>query len=474
MRWLWVSCLLLASLLPLPAEDWTTEDGKTYRNVTVVGQEDDGVRITYDGGVGKIPYYELPADLQKRFGQDIDSLAAKKQAVDKAIDDAVRSAVDAQAMVMPVAPPAGSQGTVPGGYSPQYGVPGNNAGGPSIPAGEGSPATGPNGAPSSGAPGSPSGTSTAAAGGPGAPSGAGAPGNPSGPNAPKQPGPNGAAPGAGAPGTPGHPGTSTAATPGGHGAVPGGAPSAGPNVSLPELEEPMPSSSTPEPTGVTGAGGRQLQLTTANYTYNPTLDVSYLDSPAIDVYADPPPKTPLTAGQGSSLTFRIVTDGRTPQVPDRFEVTFLSVGVDNGDLSARAIVFSTDAGTIPVDDSERKDSGSLPGGGQHVQYASFYLPAAQVRQICSGKPLTFSVGPTKYRIDQRGATILHNYFTDADSLEPATSSLLHTVYKLLGRIPSFFNIISTICEYVILGSFGLLVAASIAAFILGISRFIKM
>jgi hypothetical protein len=51
---------------------------------------------------------------------------------------------------------------------------------------------------------------------------------------------------------------------------------------------------------------------------------------------------------------------------------------------------------------------------------------------------------------------------------------MHSVYKILARIPSFFDILSTICEYLILGSFGLLVAFSIAAFILGISRFIKM
>jgi hypothetical protein len=51
---------------------------------------------------------------------------------------------------------------------------------------------------------------------------------------------------------------------------------------------------------------------------------------------------------------------------------------------------------------------------------------------------------------------------------------VRSFYKMLARIPSFFAIISTVCEYVILGSFALLVAASIAAFILGVSRFIKM
>ncbi|MEI9999997.1 MAG: hypothetical protein WDO13_12985 [Verrucomicrobiota bacterium] len=63
----------------------------------------------------------------------------------------------------------------------------------------------------------------------------------------------------------------------------------------------------------------------AKYTYNDALDVSYLDSPAVDVYLIGAKKTPAP-GQGSSLVLRIVTEGRQPQVPDRFEATFLTVG----------------------------------------------------------------------------------------------------------------------------------------------------
>ena len=139
MRWPWVACLLLASLLPLLAEDWTTEDGKTYKNVTVVGQEDDGVRITYDGGVGKIPYYELPVDIQKRFGQDIESLAEKKRAVDRAIEDAVRSAAAAEQMKQPVAAPVPNvtapSNNVPNGVAPQNVAPNGPASGTSPGAG---------------------------------------------------------------------------------------------------------------------------------------------------------------------------------------------------------------------------------------------------------------------------------------------------------------------------------------------------
>ena len=109
-----------------------------------------------------------------------------------------------------------------------------------------------------------------------------------------------------------------------------------------------------------------------------------------------------------------------------------------------------------------------------MQYASFYLSAAQIRQVGDGKPETFGVGTTLYRIDERGATVLHSYLNDVDSLQPATSSFLRSTSKLLAHLPSFFSILSTICMYAILGSFGLLLAACVAAFILGISRFIKM
>ena len=85
MRRLVVLPILLASFLPALAEDWTTADGKTYKNVTILYQEADGVRVTYDGGVGKLPYYELPIDVQKRLGEDIDTLEAKKRAADLAL-----------------------------------------------------------------------------------------------------------------------------------------------------------------------------------------------------------------------------------------------------------------------------------------------------------------------------------------------------------------------------------------------------
>jgi hypothetical protein len=453
MRRLWISSLLLASLLPLSAEDWTTEDGKTYKNISVQGQESDGVRITYDGGAGKIPYYELPVDIQRRFGQDIDSLAAKKKAVDQAIDDAVKSAVAAEQSRLPVEPsepstPAMNSGPAPGG------VPGNATGVIVPPPGGAAPVntattpgnTAPGLAPTPGAPGtSPSATAAN----------------------PAAPGVTPGAPTNVAPGT----AANTAAHPAGP-AGPGGPAHPAPGEGMPTLMEPM--SHTPQPAGVLAAKGKPLELSVANYSYNVSLDVCYLDSPAVDVYLDPPPPTPAPPGQGASLVMRIVTEGAQPQAPDRFEATFLSVGGGAADLSSGSIDFSVDATDFTLDDSARKDSGTLSGGGQAVQYVSFYLTPEQARQITAAKAMSIAVGGKRYKIDEKGASVLRRYMEDVDTLAPASSSFVRSFYKMLGRIPSFFSIISTVCEYVILGSFGLLVAASIAAFILGVTRFIKM
>jgi hypothetical protein len=235
----------------------------------------------------------------------------------------------------------------------------------------------------------------------------------------------------------------------------------------PEEVPPPPVSRTPTP-GINGLGGKPLRLSVSNYSYNDSLDVCYLDSPPIDV--SPAPGEP---GQGSTLTLRIVTDGRTPQAPDRFEVTFVCVGGNATELAADNIVFNLDAGSITVASTDFKDSGALPGA-QTMCYLSFYVPADQFRQFSKSKQLSFSVGPHSFHINEEGAAALHSYLGDVDTLEPATSSFMHSFYKMLARIPSFFSIISTICEYVILGSFGLLVMFSIAAFILGVTRFIKM
>jgi len=123
MRWLPALLVVLATVLPVSAEDWTTADGKTYKNVTVIAQEDDGVRITFTGGVGKIPYYELSPDLQKRFGLDPATMEAKRKAAEEAqaqADAAAQANTQPGANLQPAAQPgANPQPAAQPGANPQ-------------------------------------------------------------------------------------------------------------------------------------------------------------------------------------------------------------------------------------------------------------------------------------------------------------------------------------------------------------------
>lgn len=49
------------------AEDWTTSDGKTYSDVTVIKSDSKSVTILDKDGGARIPLAKLPPDLQKRF-----------------------------------------------------------------------------------------------------------------------------------------------------------------------------------------------------------------------------------------------------------------------------------------------------------------------------------------------------------------------------------------------------------------------
>jgi hypothetical protein len=54
----------------LRAEDWTTTEGKTYRDVKVIEAASDAVTILHHDGGALISLSNLPADLQKRFNYD--------------------------------------------------------------------------------------------------------------------------------------------------------------------------------------------------------------------------------------------------------------------------------------------------------------------------------------------------------------------------------------------------------------------
>jgi len=67
------------------AEDWTTTDGKTYRQVKVVKVEDDAVTILDQDGGALVPLAVLSPELQKQFHYDPDKakIAAARRASDE-------------------------------------------------------------------------------------------------------------------------------------------------------------------------------------------------------------------------------------------------------------------------------------------------------------------------------------------------------------------------------------------------------
>jgi hypothetical protein len=365
MRWLWILPIVLATTLSVSAEDWTTADGKTYHNVVVIAQDPDGVRVKYTGGAGILPYYELPLEIQKRFGQDIDSLEAKRKAAEKALADAVRNAAEQKKLQAAAALQK-----------------------------KGQPANG---------------------------------------NEPK-------------------PGTVT--------------PSVAPTPTPAQQPEP---SQPAQPTIV-----REDPYPGAKYTYIESEDICYLDSYSADalllapdgsIIANPP-------GQNPSISLRITTEGRKPETPVQIEAAFTSAGTLKGLGADPKIKFLVDGNYINVTPSP--ETAAAAAAGQDTGNVSFFLMPDQARSILKGKNVNFTIAGNSYRIDETGIAAFQKYFDVVDHLPPASTSFVRSYHKFIAKLPSLITLISTVCEYIILGGFGILVATGVAAFAIGITRFIKM
>ena len=61
------STALLLAAVDCFSADITTLDGKTYKDARVTGVEADGVHITFRQGVVKLPFDELPAEIQQQL-----------------------------------------------------------------------------------------------------------------------------------------------------------------------------------------------------------------------------------------------------------------------------------------------------------------------------------------------------------------------------------------------------------------------
>jgi hypothetical protein len=78
--------VVIASVGLLRAEDWTTIDGQSYKNVRVISHDAGYVTIMDDAGGGRIMLSELPPALRARFGFDplrASAFVAATEAVDQ-------------------------------------------------------------------------------------------------------------------------------------------------------------------------------------------------------------------------------------------------------------------------------------------------------------------------------------------------------------------------------------------------------
>ena len=78
MKYWQISLAILAALSTsiALADDFKTVDGKEYKNAKVSRVEPDGIVIAFSGGIVKLPFTELPRDVQKKYGYDSSAAAA--------------------------------------------------------------------------------------------------------------------------------------------------------------------------------------------------------------------------------------------------------------------------------------------------------------------------------------------------------------------------------------------------------------
>ena len=75
-----LSIFALSASLAL-AEDFRTTKGKEYKDATVSRVEPDGIVIKFHGGIVKLPFTELPSDVQKKY--EYDPVAAREYAAQR-------------------------------------------------------------------------------------------------------------------------------------------------------------------------------------------------------------------------------------------------------------------------------------------------------------------------------------------------------------------------------------------------------
>jgi hypothetical protein len=445
MRWLGALLIIVASTISVQAEDWTTADGKTYKNVVVIGQENDGVRVTWEGGVGKLPYYELDDNTLRKLGQDPAAQAIKRAAFVKSQAEAALQAKQDAAIAAEQKRKEAEAAALAAAQTGNPTAPQN----PTTPA-NGAPGTNP-AAPQN---------STATTQTSGQPQ---MPGQPPGPGQPATPGqPQTTAP---APGQPA-PGQSTASAPNG---------SPQPNFVPPKpapTPAPAPASADTASRSFGATDEQQAEYPNSKFQYDDTADVSYLESNVVNIEAMSADAPVAGPGQSATLHFRITTEGQRAESPDEVEGFFYSAVPLKKLATDRKVKFLVDGAFIPT--REPVDSSDADPDPLRTNQVSFFLSPEQTRAILSGKKVNVNVGGYDYRIDDPAMASLRGFMADITKLPPASTNYMKAFHRFVNRLPSIISVISSTCEYIILGAFGIVVVASIAAFVMGLTRFIKM
>lgn len=81
-----VLLFLIGVSISVRAEDLTTLDNKTYRDMRVIQTNAFAIRITYPGGGGWVGFTNLPPEAQKKYGYDAvraEALAKKQEKIKK-------------------------------------------------------------------------------------------------------------------------------------------------------------------------------------------------------------------------------------------------------------------------------------------------------------------------------------------------------------------------------------------------------
>jgi hypothetical protein len=92
-----VAALLFAAALTLArAEDIKTVTGKEYKNVKISRAEPDGLVVIASYGIIKIPFADLPPDLQQKYHYDPVASAQFRKRLDDAADERTRQIAEVQ------------------------------------------------------------------------------------------------------------------------------------------------------------------------------------------------------------------------------------------------------------------------------------------------------------------------------------------------------------------------------------------